>query len=129
MISPRVGEVGDQAQEVLAARAAVELVELVGALGRVRPRPVQAAALAGEGEELRPVLARQHAQTDPRARRRRRRLDLGGAEGFVGAAAEHWPFHAWSIKAHARIEWRAMRVLAPVVLIVLLAAGCGVSSY
>ena len=90
---------------------------------------MQAAALTGEGEELRPVLAPEHAQTDARARRRRCRFDLGGAERFVGATAEHRPFHAWSIKAHARIEWRAMRVLAPVVLIVLLAAGCGVSSY
>ena len=75
-----VGATGDQAQEVLAARAAVELVELVGALGRVGPRPVQAAALAGQREELRPVLAREHAQTDARAGGRRGGVDLRGAD-------------------------------------------------
>ena len=58
----RVDAAGQQAEEVLPARAAVELVELVRALGRIRPRPVQPVALARQREELRAVLARQHAQ-------------------------------------------------------------------
>ena len=71
-----VDAAGQQAEEVLAARAAVELVELVRALGRVRPRPVQPVALAGEGEELR---------RGPRGRARagRRARPAGGSAGAM----------------------------------------------
>ena len=41
----------DEAREVLPRAAREQLVELVGALGRVGPRPVQLAALAHHGEE------------------------------------------------------------------------------
>ena len=85
---------GQQAQEVLAARAAVELVELVGALGRVGPRPVQPPALAGQREELGPVLAGEHAQADPRAGRRvgRDRCRRGGRNrpGGGGGRGVSW---------------------------------------
>ena len=74
------------------------VVELVGALGRVGPRPVQAAALARQREELGPVLAPEHAQADARAGRRRGGGDLRGAEYVVGAAAEDGALHAGQSK-------------------------------
>ena len=88
-----VGAAGEQAEEVLAARAAVELVELVGALGRVGPRPVQPVALAGEREELRPVLAGEHAQAHAGARRRVGGEDVGGADDVTRSAAKDGAFH------------------------------------
>ena len=84
-----VDAAGEQADEVVAARAGVELLELVGALRRVGPGAVQPAALAREREELRAVRARQHPQPHPRAARRRRDVHLGGAQrGARRAAAQ-----------------------------------------
>ena len=90
-----------QAQEVLAARAAVELVELVRALGRIGPRPVQPVALAGQGEELGAVLAREHAQPHARAGRRVGRDDVGRADGRrPGGGGERAVSCEARIKAH-----------------------------
>jgi hypothetical protein len=100
---------GEQAQEVLAPGAAVELVELVGALGRVGPGAVQAVALAGEGQELLPVLPREDAQHDAGAWRRVGGDDVRGAIGFPGAASEHWPFHAVAYQSARRNTVRPMR--------------------
>ena len=105
-----VGAARQQAQEVLAARAAVELVELVRALGRIRPRPVQPVALAGEGEELRAVLAHEHAQLHAGARRRIGREDVGRADDVARAAAKHWPFHARRVSKRTEATGAAIRV-------------------
>jgi hypothetical protein len=50
-------------------------------------------ALAGQREELRAVLARQHAQEDARAGRRLGRGDVRRADGIARPAAEHGPLH------------------------------------
>ena len=66
--SPLVGEHGGQAGEVVADGARDEVVELVGALGRVGPGPVQVAALAHHLEERLAVGEHEVAQLDPAAR-------------------------------------------------------------
>ena len=50
-MSPDSSSITSEAGEVVARAAAEELVELVGALGRVRPGPVQLAALVDHLEE------------------------------------------------------------------------------
>ena len=72
--SPLVGEHGGEAGEVVAHGAGDEVVELVGALGRVGPRPVQVAALA------------HHLAGTPRGRRARGRAARRGCRGAWPAA-------------------------------------------
>ena len=93
-----LGQAGDEAGEVVAPRAGEEVVELVGALRRVGPRPVQLAALAGEREERLAVGPLEHPQAHPRALRRRLGIDLPRAQRGAGdrgqrAAAEHRASH------------------------------------
>jgi hypothetical protein len=92
-------DAGDQAREVVAPRAGEQLVELIRALGRVGPRPVQLAAVGGKREELVAVRAAQEPQPYARVCGRRGGLELrrtqAAAERLRQAAApERWAPHA-----------------------------------
>ncbi len=86
-----LGQAGGQADEVLARGARDEVVELVRALGRIGPRPVQLAALAHHREEVVAVGGHELAQDDAAARARRQRGALPPAG--LAAAAQDAPPH------------------------------------
>ncbi len=78
VISPLLAQAGEQAHGVVAARAREQLVELLRALGRIGPRPVQRAALGGEPQELLAVAPLEQPQGHAVAVRR------GGGEALRG---------------------------------------------
>ena len=92
---PVLGGTGEQAREVVAARAREQVVELVGPLRRVGPRPVQLPALLREGEEFVAVGAVEHAQVHASAVRRRIGLEVGRARANADerSTTEHGASH------------------------------------